>query len=182
MPLPGDFFVTRTPGVWAGIIRWATSSTVNHAGVYVGAVVGYKRPQVIEARPGGAGYRDASAYADAVWSSGALSALDTPTVVQRRDIVTAARQALGTPYGVLDIVAIALAQHRTGALVKAAVALQHQPWWVRRIMSMRTLICSQLVDECYTAAGLHLFPDGRLPGLVSPGDLYGLLAANEVMS
>jgi hypothetical protein len=37
------------------------------------------------------------------------------------------------------------------------------------------LICSQLVDEAYLRAGVHLFDDGRLPGDVTPGDLWWLL-------
>ena len=45
------------------------------------------------------------------------------------------------------------------------------------INNAKTLICSQLVDEAYGwGAGVQLFTDGRLPGLVSPGDLYRRLA------
>jgi hypothetical protein len=44
------------------------------------------------------------------------------------------------------------------------------------------LICSQLVDLCYLRAGAHLFDDGRLPGDVTPGDLWKLLNPKRVTS
>jgi hypothetical protein len=37
------------------------------------------------------------------------------------------------------------------------------------------MICSQLVDQCYQDAGVHLFADGRWPGDVTPADLYRLI-------
>jgi uncharacterized protein YycO len=37
------------------------------------------------------------------------------------------------------------------------------------------MICSQLVDQCYQDAGVHLFADRRWPGDVTPGDLYRLI-------
>jgi hypothetical protein len=38
------------------------------------------------------------------------------------------------------------------------------------------MICSQLVDEAYLRAGVHLFDDGRDPGDVTPGDLLYVIA------
>ena len=174
-PAPGDYFVTRTNGFIAAAICWATNGTVNHAGIYVGHVNGYTKPQVIEARPGGAGYRDADAYPQAVWSTGRLPAALTPTAGQRIAIVAAAHDSLGTPYGFWDIAAIALAQKRLGSRVSVVKALKDQPWWVKRIMSQRTEICSQAVALADSKAGINLFTDGRLPGLVSPQDLRALL-------
>ena len=43
------------------------------------------------------------------------------------------------------------------------------------------MICSQLVDEAYARAGVQLFDDGRLPGDVTPADLYGLIAAQDAV-
>ena len=177
-PNPGDYFVTRTNGFWAWLVRYGTSSIVNHAGVYVGTVVGLKGPQVIEARPGGAGYRPAADYTDAIWSTGRLPAGDTPNDAQRQAIVWSGHKALGTPYGFEDLAAIALAQKKLGSRVKVTAALAKQPWWVRKIISRRTMICSQLVSAAYTDAGIDLFTDGRLPNLVSPGDLLALLQAS----
>lgn len=172
--LPGDYLVTPTHGNWrtriaAFLIRYGTESPVNHSALYVGEVAGYDKPQIIEARPGGAGYADWDSYSDCTWSTSRLPLDLVPTDEQRILIAQAATGMVGTPYGWLDLVAIALAQRRLGRVVDG------DEWWVRRIASSRTLICSQLVDRAYLEAGVHLFDDGRIPGLVSPGDLSRLL-------
>lgn len=169
-PQPGDFGVTATGGTAAKVIRWATNSPVNHAFIYVGG--GY----IIEADPAGAKVNHLDAYPHASYSTGAIALTD----VQRLTIVDSAHDMIGTPYGWLDIAAIGLAQRRTFGLVHAHAPINDQPWWVRRIESLDTLICSQLVDLAYEHAGVHLFADGRIPGLVSPGDLYGLLQTEPV--
>jgi uncharacterized protein YycO len=165
-PMPGDFGLVKTGGQgFAGLVAWAirfgTDAPVNHAFVYVGD------GRIVEAEPGGACESSVDRYGDVVWSTGRLDVELTTT--QRWAIVQAALDAVGTPYGWLDIVAIALAQKRLGGLVDS------DDWIARRISNDGTLICSQLVDVAYKAAGVGLFADGRLPGLVSPGDLYRLL-------
>lgn len=40
------------------------------------------------------------------------------------------------------------------------------------VSSNRRMICSQLVDQALTDAGIHLFDDGRIPQDVTPGDLF----------
>jgi cell wall-associated NlpC family hydrolase len=168
-PRIGDFFVVRTNGWLARIVRFGCSSTVNHAGVYVG------NGQVVEARPGGAGYKPLSTYLTALWSTDNLPTEFVPTDSQRQKIVANAVKDVGTPYGMLDILAIALGQKRLGDLIKTDKALDKQPWWVRRLVSRKTLICSQLVDLSYKDSGIHFFTDLRIPGLVSPEDLRELL-------
>lgn len=159
---PGDFGVVATGGFEAKVIRWGTESTVNHAFVYIGA------GQIVEAEPGGACVSPVKKYGDRpIWSSSAFD-LDDMT---RRRIASGAVNLCGIPYGWLDIVAIAFAQRRTGELVNPL----RPPWWVRRIESLHTLICSQLVDVAYEGGGVNLFTDGRPPGLVSPGDLLDLI-------
>jgi len=79
----------------------------------------------------------------------------------------------GIPYNWPDIVAIGLAQRRLGRLVTP------RSWLARRLSRGDRLICSQLVDVCYEAAGLHLFTDHRPAGLVSPGDLLDLIRTHE---
>lgn len=164
-PQLGAFGVTPTYGNWrdrlaAGLIRYGTNSPVNHAFLYVGT------GKIVEAAPGGARHNDADAYGDNVtWSN--LDLDDTT----RAKIVAHAESLIGTPYGWADILAITLAQDRAGRHVNS------HTWWVRRINNWRRLICSQLVDVAYQEAGIHLFTDGRLPGLVSPGDLYRLIEA-----
>jgi cell wall-associated NlpC family hydrolase len=155
-PLPelGEFFVVRTNG-WAGwLIRVVTRSSVNHAGVYVGD------GRVVEAQPHGAVLGYVAAYPGAIWSGPAI------TEGRGQQIADAARGLLGTPYSWLDCLAIGLAKIFGHAL----------PGFIRRRLSRPNVaMCSQLCDLAYLAAGVHLFDDNRLPGDVSPGDLYDLI-------
>jgi hypothetical protein len=172
---PGDFFVVRTTGIFARAICVACNSTVNHAGVYVGDGL------IVEAEPGkrGARYNRVENYADALWSTHNLPEHLTPTAAELAQIATEAIGCLGTPYGLWDIVAIAFTQRALGRLINPAKPYARQPWWVRRIIdrlaSTHELICSQLVDLCYSRAAVHLFDDGRWEGFVSPEDLRALL-------
>lgn len=79
----------------------------------------------------------------------------------RRDyVVGIAREMVGTPY------------NWGTYLVLALVAGGIDPKWLRkRVADSGRMICSQLVDEAYLRAGIHLFDDGRWPGEVTPGDL-----------
>lgn len=166
-PIAGDFGLVPTYGNWrdklaGALIRYGTDAPVNHAFIYIGD------GQIMEAAPGGARVNSADAYGDVVtWSTGHFDL----TYGQRDAIVAAAEKMADTPYGWADIVAITLAQRRAGALISAT----NPPWWVRRMTEGRTAICSQLVDDCYNDAGVHLFTDHRPAGMVSPGDLYRLL-------
>lgn len=171
-PQPGDYFVTKTTGrptdrIAAKVIQWDTDSPVDHAGLYIGKGV------IVEA-VGHVRYGTVGEYPDAIWSTGRLPVELTPTRDQQRQIVNAALSMIGRPYSWLDILAIGLAQRRTGRLVDS------NTWWARRVSGDGHLICSQTVDRAYLAADLHLFADGRLPGLVSPADLLGLLLPEAV--
>lgn len=119
--------------------------------------------EVVEAEPGGARLAPVSTYAGRPlrWSSGHIQL----TSDQRAAIVTAARGYLGVPYSFLDYAALAAHRFRlpgTASLKDYIADTRHQ-------------ICSQLVDQCYQDAGVHLFRDGRWPGYVTPADLNGLL-------
>lgn len=154
MPELGAFGVTRTNGWAAPWIRLITRSTVNHAFVYVG------NGQIVEANPSGAAVGNVSEYPHAIWSHMAL------TDQQRHAIANAADTLVGTPYSWVDDVCIGLAD----------LFGWHVPEPVRARLSGRSrLMCSQLVDVAYSKAGIHLFPDGRIPGDVSPGDLLHLI-------
>jgi cell wall-associated NlpC family hydrolase len=147
----------RTGGWAAAGIRLVTGSTVNHAGVYVGNGL------IVEAEPNGAVLSHSRNYPDAIWSR-----LDL-TPKQRDAIAAAARAKVGTPYSWTDCAAIGLAKILGHAL----------PPFVRsRLSRPDRLMCSQLTDLCYHEAGVDLFADGRLPGDVSPGDLYDLIKAS----
>jgi hypothetical protein len=163
MPQLGDFGVVRGSGFVDWAIRWCTQSSVNHAFLCVG------NGQIVEAESNGAILSPVDKYGDrAIWSS-----LDLDDAKRQR-IGDAGRKLDGTPYGYLDILAIGIYQRRFGRVLRPLAR-----WAAKRIESTHTLICSQLVDQAYLMAGVHLFDDGRLPGLVSPGDLLDLIQAHD---
>lgn len=172
----GDFFLVPMPGRVGLLIRvgqWLNGDgwrKVQHAGIYLGHGL------TVEAMPGGAilGRIDKYDPESVVWSSGARYPLDKGTLgdglddglnaEERELIVIAARKYFNVPYSFLDYLGLALA--RFGL----------RPAWLKRyIASTGHMICSQLVDQCYLEAGVHLFSDGRIPGDVTPADLYNLL-------
>jgi len=163
-PLPGDFAVIRIAGEAGRLIRlgqWLNGdgyANYEHAFICVGD------GQLVEAEPGGARLAELTEYAVAApyWSTGRIAL----TGEQREALVAAAHRYIGVPYSFLDYGSIALARFRLRLpAVKRYVADTHH------------MICSQLVDQCYQDAGLHLFTDGRIPGDVTPGDLYRRLRA-----
>ena len=171
-PLPGDFFLVPMAGRIGFLIRvgqWLNGDgwrRVQHAGIYIGC------NETIEAMPGGAIRGDIRRYRpeDIVWSSGyeiygVGPDYDGPlTNVERGVIALTAIGYQGTPYSFLDYLGLALARFRL------------RPRWLKAyIASTGHMICSQLVDQCYLEAGVHLFKDGRLPGDVTPADLYNVL-------
>lgn len=166
-PMPGDFALTKISGltgrfISAGQYLVGDGAPVQHAYLYVG------NDEIVQAMPGGAELiRLADANAPVMWSTGRLHL----TAADRMRIVSAARGLVGTPYSFVDYLSIALAYYRI------------RPRWVREFVAdSGHLICSQLVDEAYLRAGVHLFDDGRLPGDVTPGDLWKLLKNKRVSS
>lgn len=166
-PLPGDFALTKIGGITgrfvaAGQALVGDAAPVQHAFIYVGD------GQIVQAMPGGAELiRLEDASEPVVWSTGHFDL----TSEQRALISAVAIWLVGTPYSFLDYASIALAHW------------QIRPRWVRRFVAdTGHMICSQLVDEAYLRAGVHLFDDGRLPGDVTPGDLWKLLKPKRVTS
>ncbi|MGZ4542071.1 MAG: hypothetical protein ACXVXI_02870 [Mycobacteriaceae bacterium] len=150
----GAFGVVRTNGRWARLIQLVTHSTVNHAFIHVG------HGRIVEANPDGADLGTLAEYPHAIWDTMPL------TDTQREAVVAAAVSLLGTPYSWVDCACIGLAD----------LFGWHVPEPVRHRLNRRDrLMCSQLVDVAYQRAGIHLFPDGRVPGDVAPSDLYGLI-------
>ena len=167
-PLPGDFGVVKMGGDaarWIRIGQWLNGdgfADYEHAFVYTGG------GGIVEAEPGGARTTDASKYGGGVlWSTGIIPLTDA----QRRAVVKAARGYIGTPYSAADYFALAAKRLRLGPLVPGLRAY---------VASSGHMICSQLADQCYADAGVHLFTDGRWPGYVTPGALYQLLLARQV--
>lgn len=161
-PLPGDFGLCRIDGGVGFLIRlgqWLNGggfADLEHAFLYIGD------GRIIEAQPGGAVEADLAEYADRpiVWSTGRIPLTDE----QRPAIVAAARSYLGVPYGFADYLALAARRFHIPV-----------PGLRRWIAGSHSVICSQLVDQAYQDAGVHLFIDGRAPGDVTPADLYKLI-------
>lgn len=163
-PLPGDFAVTSVHGQVGFLIslgefldgsRWGHW---DHAFVYVGDGL------VVEAEPGGARLAGVDEYAGRpiAWSTGHVEL----TEAERTAIVAAAKGFIGVPYSAADYFALALWHFRLRIP------------WAKHVMASRTsMICSQLTDAAFAAAGVHLFTDGREPGDVTPADLAALIGA-----
>lgn len=163
-PLPGDFGVTSIKGSVGFLIslgEWANGSRFSHwdhAFVYVGEGL------LVEAEPEGARLAGLDQYAGRpiAWSTGKVGLTDE----QRVSVVAAARSFIGVPYGIRDYIALFLWHFHL-----------RLPW-ARRVMASRTsMICSELCDFAYQAAGVQLFADGREPGDVTPADLAALVGA-----
>ena len=160
----GDFAAVRTGGDVGRLIRLGEAlngdgfADYEHAMIYVGGGM------VVEAEPGGARLRFRDAEEGDLWSTG-LWKLSLKT---RKAICDAARGYVGIPYGWLDYAA--LAAHR---LHIPAPGLR------KFIASTGHMICSQLADQCYADAGVHLFSDGRWPGYVTPAALASLILARH---
>lgn len=160
-PQPGDFGVVHMGGdsgwwIHAGeIVNGDGFADYEHAFVYVGGA------QIVEAEPGGAKLARVH-YQDVLWSTDHIPL----TLGQREAIVLAAVKYVGTPYSAMDYFAIAAKRLGFQAIV---------PGLKNYVASSKHMICSQLVDQCYQDAGVHLFKDGRWPGYVTPAALAGLL-------
>jgi uncharacterized protein YycO len=160
MPELGAFGVTATAGWKAWVIRKVTRSAVNHAFVYVG------HGHIVEANPSGAALSEASKYPDAIWSTMPLTQDQRERIVVASIGATTANHGRGIPYSWVDVACIGLAD----------LFGWHIPPTVRNRLNRRDrLMCSQLVDTEYLAAGVHLEADGRVPGDVAPSDLLDLI-------
>lgn len=140
----------RLPNLMGWLIGLGTWSKYSHAFVYVGD------GRVVEARPSGAAVAPLSQYTPGhiLWSDDVLS------VEQAQSVTLSAMKCVGTPYGFLDIVAIALHTMRL-------------PWkWVeRRVLREDRMICSQLVAWCGDQAGIDWKCGRAYDQEVTPADL-----------
>lgn len=162
---PGDLAAVRTGGDTGALIRLGEFLNGDGFGDYEHALIYIGGGEIVEAEPGGARRRARGVESGDLWSTG-LWNLSTAT---RSRICAAATRYVGTPYGWLDYAA--LATHR---LHIPAPGLRGY------IASTGHMICSQLADQCYADAGVHLFADGRWPGYVTPGALANLIAARQL--
>ena len=163
IPQIGDFGLVPIAGDVGRLIRfgqWLNGdgyADFEHAFVYVGG------GRLVEGRPAGAAVVPLTTYA-----MGSIAWYSCPPLFGRA-VASAAMDLIGTPYSFADYLALAAVRFNlpVGQALRQYVA------------SSGHMICSQLVDAAYQRAGVQLFDDGRLPGDVTPGDLYKLMTAQR---
>jgi hypothetical protein len=157
---PGDFILTTIDNPLVNALVRACQaftgdwSRFTHAAIYVG---GDDRC-VIELAPSGVAVRTLEEFAGRPVSVSCWPLTET----RRFDIVSEAwdLHRRNVQYAWLVYPALALA--RIGIRPK---------WLLEYLERCNKMICSQAVDHCYRAAGVHMFTDGRPASMVTPGDL-----------
>jgi len=160
-PRPGDIGLTQITGPVGTLIGLGEKLNGDRFTQYQHAFVVLSGNRLIEAEPGGAGLGMLSEYA------GRENLFLRPegfTMAQGAVVAAASERYVGTPYSFMDYLAIAAHRFRLPV-----------PWLRSYIESTRHLICSQLVDAAYQAAGYQLFSDRRWSGFVTPADLAELM-------
>lgn len=159
-PSPGDFGLVSISGIAGLGARIGQFLNGDGWTDYQHAFLVLDNGQILEAEPGGARIVPLSNYdgTNAIYSTWDL------TDAQREAIVREARPLVGTPYSVLDY--LSLAAHRLHIPA---------PHLRRYIADSGHMLCSQMVDEVYLRAGLHMYQDQRWSGDVTPGDLVAAL-------
>lgn len=157
-PEPGDFGLVSIEGNVGTLIRigqWLNGdgfSTYEHAFIYIG------NGQVVEAQPGGAIISQLSKYdgRSIKWSTGLIDLTDE----ERTKLVSWAVDKLGSPYSVLDYVAI--------ALYRFHIKL---PMLTKRVEDENHMICSVLVADDYANIGVQVGRTDHQSYLTTPGQL-----------
>jgi hypothetical protein len=129
------------------LIEWDTNSATHHV------VVAISKTWCVSAEPGGVRLRRIDHYPELIWSHFGL------TDAQIAKIIDAALASVGLPYN-LAVFPVLLA-HR---LTHLPIPMMVVSWLSFR----RNVDCSQMADDIYTAAGIHLF--NHPPALVTPAD------------
>ena len=171
-PLPGDFLITTIDQpvtnalVWAAQLCVGDASRFTHAAIYVGGV----QRLVLEMAPGGIVVRHLGEYAGrpVEFSSWDLDDGQRAAIVERAWGLFNARPRIG--YGWLS--------YLYGGL--ARFGIRPAPL-MRYLQSGQVMECAQYVDDCYETAAVHLFEDGRVYKVVSPGALGYALSAPKVI-
>lgn len=162
-PPPASFGLSTVEGHTGAFIRfgqWFTGRRPN--GVhFTHAFLVLDDGEIIEAGPDGAGYGDLEDYLDDLDAGDDVLFVDLGLdEVERERVIMAAETLAGRGYSFLTYVYL--------FALRAGLPSE---WLRRRVANTQRLICSQLVDEAYRLAGIHLFNDGREPQNVTPGDL-----------
>lgn len=151
-PPIGSYFVVRTHGFVPWVIRRATHSWADHAGVVTDPDGG-----IVEAEPGGARRGHLSEYAGCRI---AVNLGEVMTDVQRDRVAVAALGMVGVAYNDLDIADLGL--EALGA---------HWRRLARWASDDGELICSQLVAKAGQAADVDWLCGRDNPVQVTPADL-----------
>jgi cell wall-associated NlpC family hydrolase len=154
----GGSWVSRTIRFGAAIL--GRPNTVSHVAIYMG-LGSDDRPQVIEARPGGVGWLDATEYLKSHWT---IDNREQPkTEEQRKQIHDAAIALLGTPYDWVGIGQNAMEAIRAPDLYRSKA-------WMNKA-SPNHVVCSSLADWVY--AEVKLANPGKTQQadkITTPGD------------
>ena len=147
----GSYFVVRTTGPMAALIRLVTRSTFNHAGVCLGDGL------TVEAESRGAIIGDLDRYRDCeiAFSNYALTESESETIVRT------ALDMVGTPYGWADLSWLGLLQY----------GFRRSRFIAARVDRRDRLVCSQLVALVYLSEDIALSEDPLMPLDCTPGDL-----------
>lgn len=133
-PAAGRYFVVKTSGFVPWVIRRATHSAFDHAGIVL------EDGAIIEAEPGGVRIGHLSEYYKCRI---AINSGEDMTVDQRTTVMATARAAVGKAYDDLAIAEDGL-----------ECIGWHWKWLLNRASSNGEVVCSQLVALCGQAAGL----------------------------
>jgi cell wall-associated NlpC family hydrolase len=168
---PGDFAAVVMHGPGGPLIRAGEWLNGDGFGNYEHALVYAGDGWIVQAMPHGAQRvrRYPLVQPGDLWSTGVIGLKPG----ERTLIAAAANRYADWPhvegrapvgYSALDYVALAMRRLRIPA-----------PGLRSFIGSTGHMICSQLVDQCYADAGVHLFSDGRWPGYVTPAALADVI-------
>ena len=153
--LPGCYGVSHGGEITGELIRHAPESRAGHAFLYIG------NGRIIEAVPPAVRVAPAASRPDAVWN------VHYPLTDAQRDAIVARAHALvGCTYDYPAYVGFAL------EVLKLANGQELDP--VFRQDHWR--VCSALVADCYAYAGQNLEQGLTYPNLISPADLYNMIA------
>lgn len=150
-PTPGLYFVVKTHGFIPWVIRMATRSAFDHAGIVL------EDGAIVEAEPGGVRLGHLSEY---YRCRIAINSGEETTVQQRTAVVATARAMVGVPYDDLAIVDDGLESLGW-----------HWQWLASHADGNGELICSQLVAKAGEAAGLDWRCGAATAAEVTPADL-----------
>lgn len=155
-PVPaGCYGVSHGSGILGELIRHATESWAGHAFIHVG------NGRIVEGTAPTARLTSADDHPDAVWNI-----REQLTDQRRLAIVTRARQLVGTPYDFLAYAGF------IAEFLHIRDGTQLDPLF--RQDNYR--VCSALVADCYSYAGIRLDSTIHDPNLISPADLYNRIA------